>query len=573
MFVPTGVNLAQNTEGPLLGLAAAPITLTYGPTVTANLLLLLAMPVSAAAAFIVLRKWRIWGPAAAVGGLVYGFSPYMIGQALGHPVLFFLPLPPFIVSTLVSILQRRGTDRRLGIQLGLLAAAQFLISPEIFVSIALMTGIGLVFVVLWNPRRAFQTAQRVVRPLGIALLVCVVLLAYPVWMLLAGPQHFSGSTYPLVNDYHNDLLSFVIPGPLQWNSLGTQTTSAGWLAVLDPMEAGGYVGIPVLLAVGLLAWRSRHSARMQLSLALLVSSAVLSLGPFLNVHGHATRFPLPFWIIGHVPLVDNLLPIRLSYETGACVAAVIAFGLDDLRRQTPGAKRHADDEGRSQWRTVRAGIATSVVLAVLLVTQWPQWPYGSAAGNAPRNSFWVFAATYGPTPAQRLPTHLSQLIPVGDPVAITYPYVYGHGSTLPLLWEAEADYRFRLLGGYAFHPDQKGRGVVVPNALEPNALQVYLTTEESLLGPLYRAGHAIPPLTTDLVATTRTTISRYHVGLIIVDRVQPAAADVMVLFRHALGAPTLSAGDFTMWIVPRAAVPGTQLSKSSATAESVNIQP
>ena len=45
------------------------------------------------------RRWRIWGPAAALGGLVYGFSPYMVGQATGHPVLLFLPLPPFIVWT------------------------------------------------------------------------------------------------------------------------------------------------------------------------------------------------------------------------------------------------------------------------------------------------------------------------------------------------------------------------------------------------------------------------------------------------------------------------------------------
>jgi hypothetical protein len=539
MFVPTGVNLAQNTQGPLLGLVAAPITLTYGPTVTANLLLVLAMPVSAAAAFIVLRKWQVWGPAAALGGLVYGFSPYMIGQAIGHPVLYFLALPPFIVSTLVSMLLRRGSDRRLGLQLGVLAAAQFLISPEIFASLALLVGLGLLFVVLRNPRRAFQTTHDVIRPIGIALAVSVVLLAYPVWMLLAGPQHVSGPTYPLGNEFHNDLLSFIIPGPLQRNSLGTQTTSAGSLAAYDPMEAGGYLGVPVLITAGLLAWRSRHRTRTQLSLALLASSALLSLGPFLSVHGHRTHLPLPFWIIGHLPLVDNLLPVRFSFETSACVAAIIAFGLDDLR-QLPRAKIRFEYGGREKRRAVRAGIATCAVLAALVVTQVPRWPYVTVAGDNPLERLTL--SSYAPVPAARLPSSLSQMIPAGDPVALTYPYAYGHLFTRPLLWQAEAGYRYRLLGGYAFHPNQRGNGTVYPNPLEPNALQRYL----AILG-IFNVRVPVPP---ELVAATQSTISRYHVRLIIVDRSQPGATSVMFLFRRAVSAPTLSAGHFSMWIVP-----------------------
>ncbi len=239
MFAPAGVNLAQNTEGPLLGWVLAPIGLTWGPIVAANVLMVLAMPISAGAAFVVFRKWRIWSPAAALGGLLYGFSPYMVGQALAHPVLLFVPLPPLIVSTLVEILLRRGADRKLGMQLGLLLAAQYFISPEVFASLALIVGIGLALVVVRNPGRALQVVQVVIRPIGIAFAVCVVLLAYPVWMLLAGPQHVSGATYPLVNAYHNDLLSFVIPGPLQRVSLGTQAFRA---AICPAILHSGGVG-------------------------------------------------------------------------------------------------------------------------------------------------------------------------------------------------------------------------------------------------------------------------------------------------------------------------------------------
>ena len=260
MFAPTGVNLAQNTEGPLLGWLLAPVTLTAGPIAAANLLMILAMPISAIAAFVVLRKWRIWGPAAAVGGLVYGFSPYMVGQALAHPVFLFVPLPPFIVSTLVSILQANGHDRRLGVQLGLLLAAQYLISPEVFTSFCIVTGLGVIFAALKFRRGAFQVGRAVILPIGLALAVCLLVLAYPIWMLLAGPQHVSGSTYSINNPFHSDLLSFVVPGSMQRVTLGMNPTDAGFLSLGTPVEAGSYVGIPVLIVAAFLIWRSRRSA-------------------------------------------------------------------------------------------------------------------------------------------------------------------------------------------------------------------------------------------------------------------------------------------------------------------------
>ena len=67
-----------------------PFAPVLSPLVRANALMLLAMPASATAAFVVLRKWKVWGPAAALGGLIYGFSPYMVGQGLGHVVFIFV---------------------------------------------------------------------------------------------------------------------------------------------------------------------------------------------------------------------------------------------------------------------------------------------------------------------------------------------------------------------------------------------------------------------------------------------------------------------------------------------------
>ena len=131
LYVPTGVNLAANQASPLLGLLTVPLVPLLGAVARTNLLMGLAMPLSATAAFIVLRKWQVWLPAAAIGGLVYGFSPYMVGQALGHVQMLFVPVLPFIAWTLVSIVRGSGSPMRLGLQLGLLIVAQYMIFVDV----------------------------------------------------------------------------------------------------------------------------------------------------------------------------------------------------------------------------------------------------------------------------------------------------------------------------------------------------------------------------------------------------------------------------------------------------------
>src|SRR5437588_2246603 len=56
MNAPHGVNLAINTSFPLLGILAAPLTQLIGPIATYNLLLRLALGLSAAAMYWLLRR-------------------------------------------------------------------------------------------------------------------------------------------------------------------------------------------------------------------------------------------------------------------------------------------------------------------------------------------------------------------------------------------------------------------------------------------------------------------------------------------------------------------------------------
>ena len=90
---PYGQNFGVNGSMVALGVFFAPVTKLFGPVVTFNILLRLAVAASAASMCFVLRRWISWWPAAFLGGLLYGFSAYtsIYGAYL---FLIFVPLPP-----------------------------------------------------------------------------------------------------------------------------------------------------------------------------------------------------------------------------------------------------------------------------------------------------------------------------------------------------------------------------------------------------------------------------------------------------------------------------------------------
>jgi hypothetical protein len=130
--VPAGVNLMWNTSVILPGVLFAGVTATLGPVFTYNLLVTLALPLSAWAAYLVFRRYVTNQLAAGVGGLVYGFSPYMLAHAMGHLHLILAITPPLMLALLDEILVRqRASALWLGVALGALAAAQLLTAEEL----------------------------------------------------------------------------------------------------------------------------------------------------------------------------------------------------------------------------------------------------------------------------------------------------------------------------------------------------------------------------------------------------------------------------------------------------------
>ena len=519
----SGFNLAQQAGIPLLGALALPITLTFGPVASATTFMFVAMPLSAASAYAVLRWWRVWAPAAALGGLVYGFSPYMVNHGDAHLFLVFVPLPPLIVASLWKAMTGPRRPVRWGAVLAGLIVAQYFISAEILALTAAMCAAGTAVVIIYCSQRHPDAIRLSARPaslaLGAALALAGIVLAYPLWYEFAGPVHYVGPAWPIRNEWFADALDFVAPTPHQavapvLRAMGTRLSSfAG-------AEDGAYVGFAVIAVLAFLVWWCRRSNKVCFAAGLAVVSGVLSLGRYLVIDRQTGNVPLPFDLVVHLPLLNNILPIRFAFCTDACLAAVVAFALDDLSQRSH--KPATVPRPRRDWAPVPAGFAFTIVSVALVVTWLPAWPYPSQAVTL-------------------LPAGLTKALPADDPIVLAYPYPVAPEDQADL-WQAGARLSFRLVGVYGFVPGSGRRSTVITPLLNPPSLQEFLVREDGL-DTLYPA----PPPVGQVISQAKIFVARYGVQAVIVDVATLHSRTVAKMFTAALGRPSVTTGEFELW--------------------------
>ncbi len=326
LFHPGGINLLDDTSVVALGVVLAPVTWLWGPVASMNVALTLAPVLSALAMFVLLRRWVRWAPAAFVGGLVYGFSPFVVTElALNQLNIAFLAVPPLIVLVLADLLvtQRRAPWRD-GLGLAVLVVVQFFISTEVLVITALGVVVGVVVLVAWAAwARPDELSDRL-RPalVGVttALGVSAVVLAYPLWFLLAGPAHLVG---PIWSD----------GATTRYGTTPSSFVTTGGLAGLRPsmLRFGGYqgaalvglgylgLGVVVVAIGGAVVWRSDR--RLLLFAAVGLVAAALSLGP-----GHG--YWVPWDVLQHVPWVGDIVEVRFVFVVTLCAAVMAGLVVD-----------------------------------------------------------------------------------------------------------------------------------------------------------------------------------------------------------------------------------------------------
>ncbi len=262
LFHPGGINLLDDTSVIALGVVLAPVTWLWGPVASMNVALTLAPALSALTMFVLLRRWVSWTPAAVLGGLAYGFSPFVVTElALNQLNIAFLAIPPLIVLVLADLLvtQVRPPWRN-GLALAGLIVLQFFVSTEVLVITVVACLVGIVLLVGWFGVSEPAALRARVRDAGTGMAVAVgasaVVLAYPLWFLLAGPAHLTGPIWSAgaTARYGTNWSSFVSTAGLA----GLRPSMLEFGGYQGPALVGlGYLGLGVLVVavVGTVVWR------------------------------------------------------------------------------------------------------------------------------------------------------------------------------------------------------------------------------------------------------------------------------------------------------------------------------
>ncbi len=403
---PVGINLAWITSIPGAAILAWPITRAFGPIAGFNALAFIALPTAAFGAFLLCRELTGRNRASIVGGYVFGFSPYFLGHLQNHLVLILAFPIPLAALLMVRLLSGRIRPRVFAPLMALVLALQIGFSLELF---ATMTAVGIVTLLIGfaiGPEHWRGAVRNVAAPLAGSYAIAAVLAA-PYWYYLFAFGMPRGSIISPAG-VSIDLLNFLVP---------TEASLVGANAMLKTIssrfpfrgDSGGWVSWPLIAIIVLYArarWRKPLGKVLITTLALL---ALAVLGPRLHVGGH-TLIGLPWKIVEHIPFIKSALPARLTIYgfliLGVMTATVLASA------ETPRAAKYL----------------LAIAIAVFMM---PNLDY----------RFWTQPIDLPSFFAENKYRDFLQK----DETVVILPYENRGNS---MLWQANADFYFRMAGGY-----------------------------------------------------------------------------------------------------------------------------
>jgi hypothetical protein len=433
---PAGANATWNVSLLSLGVLLAPLTKLFGVVFAFNFAMVAGTGGTALACYAACRRFVRWWPAALAGALIAGFGPYMIVQGRGHVHLDGAIAALFVLVGHELLVRQRCGRVPLGLLMGFLVVLEFGIATEMVASIALIGAIGVVLLAaLFRREVSRERVKYAATALGVGAASALVVLAWPLYVLFAGPQHLTGAAQN-PDRFSADLLSPIVPTINQQFAPATLVHRAATFSG-NRSENTAYLGVTLLLALLVVVMLLRRS-RVVVWAALMAAAAfVISMGRHLRVDGHKTGFPLPWNLISRLPLMESAAPVRYSFYTSLFAGLLVAIGADAL------ATRYGAPQASPRRRSAIAlgGVAAFLLVAIPLVPSVAVIPYPAGKVAVPA---W-FSARDG---VQRVPE---------NSVVVLYPYLSRFDSR-PMTYQAFANYRFRQPGNYGITPAANGKG-------------------------------------------------------------------------------------------------------------------
>ncbi|HET6483067.1 MAG TPA: hypothetical protein VFG35_23935 [Actinoplanes sp.] len=422
MNYPDGVNMMANTSVLAVSLPMTPVTLLFGPHVSFNVFLTLALALTGISWYFVLSRQFVSSRLAAwVGALFCTFAPSMVSHAGGHPNIVSQFLVPLIIWRTLR-LREPGRVVRNGLIMGGLLIWQAFINLEILFMTAVGLGVFCLIMAISRRRTNPGETRDFGRGLVVAGTVTLGVLAYPLSVQFFGPQSYHGLPQ-FVRNFGADLASFTAYSS---HSVAGNSVTAERLAQ-NPAEENAFFGWGlVILFVGLLVWMRRSVAVLALG-TVAVLFAAMSLGPRIFLNGINTGIPGIWALLHSVPVLNSAVPTRWAMAIAPVVGILLAVGVQraiDLVRAQPAARG-----------PVRVAMITAVAMALvpLVPVQLKTTPM------APVPDF----VTSGAWKQYVDDNHTVVTLPLPDS---SYPD--------PLRWTAMTGQDMRIAGAYALLPNQ-----------------------------------------------------------------------------------------------------------------------
>jgi hypothetical protein len=413
LFHPKGINLLAQTSVTGLSLPLVPVTWIWGPVASLNVASTITPALTAFTAFVVIRRWAPWTPAAFVGGLLFGFSPFVLSNLeFAHLMTAALMLLPLILAVLDEILIRqRHSPMWSGVLLGLLLFGQFFLSSELLAIAAVLIivcVVALVVASLVGDRAALRRrAPHAVGGLAVGGAVGAALLAWPVWFALEGPAHLSGLIWPNVG-----VIGGYVPASFVTTQYPTGAHSFLPLSGYEgaPLASAAYLGwsfLAVLVAGLAVFWRDRRLWFFGFAFAVCVAFSL----------GERRGQLQPAWILSHIPVVDNVIEQRFMAFGYLAAAAMLAIVVDRVHDALP-----------EWWGRFGALGVTAVALVPMTVIFGGRLPFTMDAVVLPR---WY--------------SEVAPTLPAGR-VLLSYPAPFS-GLQSAMAWQAVERIHYSQAGG------------------------------------------------------------------------------------------------------------------------------
>lgn len=512
---PDGVNLMANTVMLGLSVPLTPVTLAFGPTVTWALVLTLGLAATALAWYWLFARRLVRGRwAAALGAALAAFAPPMMSHANAHPNFLVLFMIPVIIDRALRLCEGRRVVRD-GVLLGLFATYQIFLGEEPLLLAVMGTLLFALAYAAVDRERARAAVRPLLRGLGWALMVCLPLVAVPLYWQFFGPQSYHSVLHG--DGAGNSPLAF-----LQYSgrSLFGDEATADRLA-MNRTEQNAFYGWPLIaLAFGIGLWLWRAAVVRALAFTAL-AAALLSLGPKIRIPFTDVVLTGPWRILAHQPLFESVIESRVAMICAPALGALVALAADRI------ADRRAEELGLmlggaalEQRRRLRL-VAYAALAAALL----PIVPTPLPVRERPDVPAFIADGTY-----RRYVGEGETVVPVPVP---------DPGNAEALHWQSASGLGFSVPGGYFNGPwGEERMGIYgAPARYTSNLLRDV------------RYSGQVPVIDAKWRAQARFDLAFWKAGVVVLGP-QPNDAALYETLEKLLGGPGKRVGGAWIWDLP-----------------------